>query len=81
MLAITGTEAQGRRCLVLWRNLAEVDNAALDTWFDNYRGRFSEGLDLIYVNGDHTLSAMRRLGETWVAESTEPAFRKLMFEE
>ena len=81
VLAIAGTDAAGRRCLILWRNLDEIDHMALDVWFDNHRGRFSEALDLIYVNGDHTLNALRRSGETWTAESTEPTFRKLMFEE
>ena len=83
VLAVTGIDAQGRRCLVLWRNLDETGNAALDAWFDNHRARFSEALDVIdviYVNGDHTLNAMRRPGEMWAAESTEPAFRKLMLE-
>ena len=80
MLVVAGTDAGGRKCLILWRNLTEIDHAALDAWFDNHRPRFSEA-DVIYVNGDHTLNAMRRPGETWAAESTEPAFRKLMFEE
>lgn len=81
LLAVAGNDAGGRKCLVLWRNLDEIDGAALDAWFDNHRARFPEALDVVYVNGDHTLNAMRRPGETWVAESTEPAFRKLMFEE
>ena len=81
VLAITGTEAQGRRCLVLWRNLHQIDSAALDAWADRNRAQFADGLDLVYVNGDHTLNAMRRPGETWVAKSTEPIFRKLMFED
>ena len=80
VLVVAGTDAGGRKCLILWRNLNEIDHAALDAWFDNHRPRFSEA-DVIYVNGDHTLNAMRRPGETWAAESTEPAFRKLMFEE
>ncbi len=77
---MTGNDAGGRKCLVLWRNLDEIDGAALDAWFDNHRARFPEALDVVYVNGDHTLNAMRRPGEMWAAESTEPAFRKLMFE-
>ena len=81
LLAVTGNDAGGRKCLVLWRNLDEIDGATLDAWFDNHRVRFPEALDVVYVNGDHTLNAMLRPGETWVAESTEPAFRRLMFEE
>ena len=80
VLAITGTDASGRQCLILWRNLGEMEHGALDAWFDNNRGRLSETLDFIYVNGDHTLNAMRRTGETWTAEAIEPLFRELMFE-
>ena len=80
VLAITGADADGRRCLILWRNLEEVDNAALEAWFDRNRGRFSWPLHLVYVNGDHTLRAMRGPSETWKAATTEPFFRQLLFE-
>ena len=80
VLAITGTDAKGRHCLILWRNLDEIDHAALDAWFDRYRERFNGPLDVIYTNGDHTLNAMQRPGETWTAETIEPVFRDLMFE-
>ena len=53
VLAITGTDAEGRRCLILWRNLHEIDYAALDAWFERNRERFAGPLDLIYTNGDH----------------------------
>ena len=79
VLAITGTDASGRQCLILWRNLDEMEHGALDAWFDGNRGRFSGILDLIYVNGDHTLNAMRSTGESWTAEAIEPVFRELMF--
>ena len=80
VLAITGTDAEGRNCLALWRNLVETDHAALDAWFDRNRYRFAEPLDRIYANGDHTLTAMRRSGETWTAKTIEPILRELMFE-
>ena len=79
VLTITGTDAHGRRSLVLWRNPDEVDNAALDAWFDGNRMRIAHGLDLVYVNGDHTLNAMLRQSETWTAQTIEPVFRELMF--
>ena len=81
VLAVMGMDAEGRRCLILWRNLADVDHAALDAWFDRNRERFAGPLDLIYTNGDHTLNAMRRPGEAWIAETIELVFRELMFEE
>ena len=81
VLTITGMDTEGRHCLILWRNLHEIDCAALDAWFDRNRERFDGPLDAIYVNGDHTLNAMRRPGETWTAETIEPVFRERMFEE
>ena len=81
VLTITGMDAEGRHCLILWRNLHKIDHAALDAWFDRNRERFNGPLDVIYTNGDHTLNAMQRPGETWTAETIEPVSRELMFEE
>ena len=81
ILTITGVDAEGRHCLILWRNLDEMDYAALDAWFDRNRERFASSLELIYTNGDHTLNAMQHPGETWTAETIEPVFRELMFDE
>ena len=79
VLAIMGTDAEGRDCLILWRDLDKVDHAALDAWFDRNRDQFAESLDVIYANGDHTLNAMREPGAPWTAETIEPVFRDLMF--
>ena len=79
VLAIAGTDAERRDCLILWRDLDDMDHAALDAWFDRNRDQFSESLDVIYVNGDHTLNAMRPPGASWTAETIEPVFRDLMF--
>ena len=81
VLTITGINAEGQQCLILWRNLNETDNAALETWFTNHRAEFSESLDAIYTNGDHTLNALKQPNETWTAKTIEPVFRELMFEE
>ena len=79
VLAITGTDPEGRNCLILWRNRDETGHAALDAWFDRNRDQFAEPLDIIYANGDHTLSAMQQPGENWTAKTIEPIFRELMF--
>ena len=81
VLAITGTDPEGRNCLILWRNLDETDHAALDAWFDRNREQFAEPLDIIYANGDQTLNAMLQPGENWTAKTIEPIFRELMFVE
>ena len=80
VLTVTGTDAEGLYCLILWRKLDEMDHVALDAWFARNRHRFASSLDVIYTNGDHTLNAMQRPGETWTAETIEPKFRELMFE-
>ena len=79
VLAITGTDTEGRRTLILWRNLNEIDNPSLEAWFLRHRPKFGS-LDLIYVNGDHILNALRDKAEQWIAQATEPIFRELMFE-
>ncbi len=79
VIAITGKDPQGQNCLVLWRNLTVTDNTKLENWFECNRSRFSELLNLIYVNGDQTLNAIRKHDEIWTAETIEPLFRKLMF--
>ncbi len=81
VLAVTGTDPEGKHCLILWRNLNEIDNTALETWFTSHRAGFAESLDAIYTNGDHTLNALKKRNETWTAKTIEPIFRELMFEE
>ena len=80
VLAINGTDAEGRRCLILWRNLDGMDNPALDVWFTRNRESFSEP-DVIYVNGDYTLNALKHSNESWTAKSIEPIFHEVMFKE
>ena len=79
-LVITGTDARGQNCLIIWRDVEKMDYSALDKWFSRHRRQFSESLDAIYANGDHTLDAMRQNKETWVAKTIEPVFHELMFE-
>ena len=78
VLTFTGTDAEGRRCLILWRNQEEMDNSALDDWFNRNRKSFGNP-DVIYANGDHTLNALKQPNENWTAKSIEPVFRELMF--
>ncbi|MDD9863662.1 MAG: site-specific DNA-methyltransferase [Gammaproteobacteria bacterium] len=79
VLTIIGTTRKGENCLILWRNLNKMDASQLDKWFTRYREIFGNNLNLIYVNGDHTLNALRKSGDQWEAITTEPVFRELMF--
>ena len=80
VLTITGTDAEGRHCLILWRNLHNTNTATLSNWFTQHRENFGTP-NIIYTNGDHTLNALKQQDETWTAKTIEPVFRELMFEE
>ena len=81
VLVSTGMDAERRKCLILWRSLEATGNEALETWFEDNRGLLPASIDLVYVNGDHTLNALRRPDDAWTAETIEPIFRELMFSE
>ena len=82
VLVIAGTDVRGRSCLIIWRNIKEMGNEALEGWFARHRSRWISGsLNLVYANGDHTLNAIRLPSERWTAETIEPLFHELMFEE
>ena len=79
VLTITGINAKGENCLILWRNIGKMNASKLDKWFVKHRETFPKELNLVYVNGDHTLNALRKSGDQWEAITTEPVFRELMF--
>jgi len=80
---VQGTNPQGERVLVIWRNLKEAarSNADLETFFrkQDYNPRDME-FDLIYVNGDNHLENLRRPDETWKVRLIEEEFMRLMFD-
>lgn len=78
---VEGTNPDGERVLVLWRNLDETDNGALDKWLlsQKYNPRDYE-FELIYVNGDNNLENLRRGDQTWKVRLTEEEFGRLMFD-
>ena len=81
ILTIIGTNTKGETCLILWRNLEKMNASKLEKWFTKYRKTFDDDLNLIYINGDHTLNALRKSEEKWEAVTTESVFRALMFEQ
>jgi adenine-specific DNA-methyltransferase len=78
---VEGTNPESDRALVIWRNLDETDNDALDEWFEkqDYNTRDQE-YDLIYVNGDNNLENLRRGDQTWKVRLIEEEFGRLMFD-
>ena len=79
ILTFTGTDALGQLCLILWRNLKKTNNPKLENWLDSHLDTFNSEFDRIYVNGDHTLNTKGE-NQRWIAESIEPIFRDLMFD-
>jgi adenine-specific DNA-methyltransferase len=77
---VEGTNPNGDRTLILWRNLDEISNDALDEWFkkQDYNTKDQE-YDLIYVNGDNNLENLRRGDQTWKVRLIEETFAQLMF--
>jgi adenine-specific DNA-methyltransferase len=78
---VTGTNPQGERVLILWRNVKEVDNDKLDDWFkkQGYNTRDQE-YDVIYVNGDNNLENIKKPDQTWKVRLIEEEFLRRMFD-
>jgi len=78
---IEGTNPEGEKVLVIWRNIAKTNNEQLDDFFrkQNYSSRDTE-FDLIYVNGDNNLENLKRTDETWKVRLIEENFKRLMFD-
>ena len=82
---IEGTLRDGRRVLVIWRNITDdllASNAALDAYFTKYRiNPQNRDYDIIYVNGDSNIENLRTDEEHWKVVRTETEFNKRMFED
>jgi len=78
---VTGTNPQGERVLILWRNTKEMDNDKLDEWFKK-QGYHTKGqeFDLIYVNGDNNLENLKESDQTWRVRLIEEEFLVRMFD-
>jgi adenine-specific DNA-methyltransferase len=78
---VTGTNPQGERILILWRNTKETDNDKLDDWFkkQGYNTKDQE-FDVIYVNGDNNLENLKKPDQTWKVRLIEEEFLRRMFD-
>lgn len=78
---VEGTNPEGEKVLVIWRNTTEVSNVQLNEFFrkQEFNPRDTE-FDLIYVNGDNNLENLKRADETWKVRLTEEEFKRLMFD-
>jgi adenine-specific DNA-methyltransferase len=60
--AVIGKDAQGRRTLVLWRDMADLDAGKERTFLESRIEEIEEGpFDTILINGDSTVPGVRSL--------------------
>jgi adenine-specific DNA-methyltransferase len=78
---VHGTNQNGEKTLVIWRNIDENPNAMLDEFFQKqgYNTKDME-FDLIYVNGDNNLENLKKDEDTWKVRLIEKEFARLMFD-
>ena len=81
---VTGATPDGRRTLVIWRNLSgepEQDNLVLDEWFTRQGYSSKDGeVDLIYVNGGNNIENLKTPDDLWKVRLIEGDFHRLMFD-
>jgi adenine-specific DNA-methyltransferase len=78
---IEGTNPDGEKVLIIWRNTTEKPNVELDQFFQKQAYKTGDNeFDLIYVNGDNNLENLRRTDETWKVRLIEQEFHRLMFD-
>jgi len=80
-VVIEGRNLQGDKVLVIWRDVDQTGNAALNEFFKklNINTKDSE-FKRIYVNGDNNLENLRTDGEQWKVVLIEEEFHKRMFD-
>ena len=83
---IEGTLPDGRKALIIWRNINQdnilASNAALDAYFSKYRiNPADREFDVIYINRDNNLENLRLDDEQWKVVLIETEFNKRMWEE
>ena len=80
-VVVQGSNLQGEKILVIWRDVEETDNQALNEFFRklNINTRDTE-FKRIYVNGDNNLENIRMDDEQWKVVLIEEEFHKRMFD-
>jgi adenine-specific DNA-methyltransferase len=78
---VEGTNPEGEKVLVIWRNTREKSNDDMDQFFQKqgYNTR-DRKFDIIYTNGDNNLENLKRADETWKVRLIEEEFQCLMFD-
>ena len=80
-VVVLGHNLEEEKILVIWRNVKEQDNEALNEFFrrQQFNPRDQE-FDRIYVNGDNNLENLRTDEDHWKVVLIEEEFHKRMFD-
>ena len=80
---VQGTTTRERhKTLVIWRNCKEIHDEELCDFYSSYISQLKDCFfDVIYVNGDNSLSRLRNEKDQWKIVLTEQEFQKRMFDE
>jgi len=80
-VVVQGHNLQGEKILVIWRDVAQMDNAALNDFFKKLAINTKDTeFRRIYVNGDNNLENLRTDDEQWKVVLIEEEFHKRMFD-
>jgi len=80
IVTVVGTNSLGENCLIIWRNVNDVDSGALETWFGKRYSSKDFEFDAIYVNGDNNIENLKVDGDLWKVRLIEAEFSRLMFD-
>jgi adenine-specific DNA-methyltransferase len=80
IVTVTGKNSLGENCLIIWRNVNDIDNTKLDAWFGKRYSSKDFEFDAIYVNGDNNIENMKLADDHWKVRLIEAEFKRLMFD-
>jgi adenine-specific DNA-methyltransferase len=81
-VVVQGHNLSGDKILVIWRDVDQMDNAALNEFFRKLQINTKDSeFKRIYVNGDNNLENLRTEDEGWKVVLIEEEFHRRMFED
>ena len=80
ILYLEGKNNADEKILIIWRDLAKLDNEALNEWFSKRYSTKELEYAAIYVNGDNNLENLKLSEDRWKLKLIESEFHRLMFD-
>lgn len=80
VLYLEGKNNADEKILIIWRDLAKLNNEALNEWFSKRYSSKELEHAAIYVNGDNNLENLKLSEDRWKLRLIESEFHRLMFD-